>query len=158
MEGRHDSFASLLIPATDTTLTFSPVTESNTVHATIRLANSSTSPTAHAYYPWTSVNAGDAFFAAPRDAGDPLRAGRDDRIDVGGEDLAFHDSRPKRHAALRQLAQIHRRHVRHHQPSRLDSSILSLTKLESQLLPGVKSLAHTGCQACPIGHGVCLIL
>src|SRR5438552_16648891 len=50
-----DVARAVALVASYTTLTFSAVTESNTVHATIRLANSSTSPTAHAYYPWTSV-------------------------------------------------------------------------------------------------------
>jgi hypothetical protein len=45
-----------------TKLDFSEITESNTEHAYIRLANTTASATAHAYYPSTSATGGDAFF------------------------------------------------------------------------------------------------
>jgi serralysin len=57
-----DAARAVALVASYTSLTFSAVTESNTVHAYIRLANSTTSPTAHAYYPSTTVTGGDAFF------------------------------------------------------------------------------------------------
>jgi serralysin len=45
-----------------TNLTFTEITETTTTHATIRLANSSSPPTAYAYYPSNSVTGGDVFF------------------------------------------------------------------------------------------------
>jgi serralysin len=45
-----------------TTLTFTPITETTSTHAAIRLANSSSPPTAYAYYPATSVRGGDVFY------------------------------------------------------------------------------------------------
>ena len=45
-----------------TNLTFTQITETTGTHATIRLANSSSPPTAYAFFPATSVRGGDAFF------------------------------------------------------------------------------------------------
>ena len=45
-------------------LTFTQITETDTTHATIRLANSSTPPTAYAYYPSNAATGGDVFFGA----------------------------------------------------------------------------------------------
>src|SRR5215831_10429361 len=47
-----------------TDLTFAPITESTTVHAAIRFANSSSPPTAYAYYPSTFPTGGDVFYGA----------------------------------------------------------------------------------------------
>ncbi len=43
-------------------LTFTQITETTSTHAAIRLANSSSPPTAYAYYPATSVRGGDVFY------------------------------------------------------------------------------------------------
>jgi serralysin len=45
-----------------TGLTFAEITETTDTHAAIRLANSSSPPTAYAYYPGTNVQGGDVFY------------------------------------------------------------------------------------------------
>ncbi len=45
-----------------TGLTFAGITETTDTHAAIRLANSSSPPTAYAYYPGTNVQGGDVFY------------------------------------------------------------------------------------------------
>lgn len=48
--------------ASYTALTFTPITETSTNHATIRLANSSSPATSYAYNPTTGVRGGDVFY------------------------------------------------------------------------------------------------
>lgn len=57
-----DAVRALTLVSSYTNLQFTQVTESSTTHATIRLANTSASDTAHAYYPSTLINGGDNFF------------------------------------------------------------------------------------------------
>jgi Ca2+-binding RTX toxin-like protein len=48
--------------ASYTNLTFTQITETSSTHAVVRLANSSSPPTAYAYYPSTSPTGGDVFY------------------------------------------------------------------------------------------------
>jgi Ca2+-binding RTX toxin-like protein len=57
-----DTARAFALVASYTQMTFSQVVETATAHAYIRLANSDSSPTAHAWYPSTLANGGDAFF------------------------------------------------------------------------------------------------
>jgi len=45
-----------------TGITFTKITETNTTHAAIRLANSSSPPTAYAFFPSTGATGGDVFY------------------------------------------------------------------------------------------------
>src|SRR6266851_7185330 len=48
--------------ASYTSVTFSPITETTTTHATIRLADSASPPTSYSFNPSTEPGAGDVFF------------------------------------------------------------------------------------------------
>ncbi len=59
---RNETQRALYLIGTYTNLTFTQITETTSTHAALRLANSSSPPTAYAYYPATSVRGGDVFF------------------------------------------------------------------------------------------------
>jgi serralysin len=61
---RNETQRALYLISSYTNLTFAQITETTSTHAALRLANSSSPPTAYAYYPATTVRGGDIFFGS----------------------------------------------------------------------------------------------